>query len=164
MINEFVDLEQDLLRRVRAGKNNAILLITQDKPCICINNKKFEAAEYAIVLEQRNGDKISVRGGSSTNPSTSEEAHYLFIDDKGPEGNQVRFVLYKGDALVASSNDTVTGHVYIAVKNGNSNKLHVISFVIASNGDRIYSSLVSDGDSNIFQYCRYASMLIKGGR
>lgn len=163
MTNEFIDLEQDLIRRVRAGKNNAILLIVQDKPCICINNVRFEAVEYSIVLEKKNGEKIFIRGGCSIKQPGSQEVYCLFMDDKGPEGNQVRFVLYKGDNVAASSNDTVTGHIYIAVKNGNSSKPHVVSFVIASDGDQICSSLVSDGDNNIFQYCRYSSMLISGG-
>jgi len=163
MTNEIYNLAQNLIQRIKTGKRNSVLLQIRDKPWLSTTNVRFEVIEYTISLQNSSGKKILISGGNIANETNPEKQYSLFMDDKGVKGNCVRFILFEGEVPISSSIDTIAGHVYIAIKRGSSDMPHVISFTIVRDSRGTNSSFINDGDSHIFQYCKYTSMLLTEG-
>lgn len=161
MKNQLNSFLEDLKTRVQKGKDNAFLFVDEERPVLVQGHCRFEVIEYSIHLIDGTGRKHSIAAFSPIESKPLSPTYWMLFDNHGSTANgedNVRFLLFEGEKIVLSSNDDVTGFVYICAAQSNKRAVG-ISFSIATGPKGRYSGFVCDGDPNYIQYVRVAALL-----
>lgn len=156
------ELLEQIKDRVLKAKPDAFIFGVEETPVLVHGKRSFKVIEYGITLRDHTGMIYNTICLSPIKVGT--EHPYTLIFDNHDTNNsgesKLRFILYKEQNAVLSSNDEVEGSVYICVINQDGRNPMVINFSIATGPKGRYSAFVSDCDTNYLQYARTNALLI----